>query len=43
MLKSLTERSRRKNIKNIPVTDAITPITPIAVTGNDDGERVPIK
>ena len=43
MLKNLTERSRRENAKSIPVTDAITPVTPVAVTGNDDGKRVPKK
>ena len=43
MLKSLTERSRGENTKNFPATDAITPVTPIAVTGNDDGKWVPKK
>ena len=43
MLRGLTERSRRENAENIPVTDAVTPITPVAVTGNGDGKRVPKK
>ena len=32
MLKSFTERFRRENTKNIPVTNAITPVTPVTVT-----------
>ena len=44
MLKGLTERSWRENAKNIPATNAVTPITQMAVTRNDDdGKRIPKK
>ena len=42
MLKGLAKRSRREknfffaNTKNIPATNAITPITPIETTGNNE-------
>ena len=43
----MAKRSRREfffffaKTKNIPVTDATTPVTPVAVAGNDDGKRIP--
>ena len=43
MLKFSAKRSRREISENIPVTDAVTPITPISVIGNDDGKRIPKK
>ena len=48
MLKNLTERPRREYTKNIPATDAVTPVTPdstfvaVTITGNNEpgGKRV---
>ena len=39
MLKCLAQRTQRE--KDIPVADTTTPITIVAITGNNDGKRIP--